>query len=102
MADAGPRLSLQSLKVLGALMSANDKLSGVEISRFTALPSGTLHPILFRLESCGWLKSAWETADSSALGRPRRRFYSLTSLGRKAAVDVLEELKIFTGIASRG
>src|SRR5439155_14399820 len=50
-----PRLTDQNLKVLALLMSrANDELSGAEIGRATKLLSGTLYPILLRLEEAGW------------------------------------------------
>nr|WP_244197375.1 PadR family transcriptional regulator [Amycolatopsis coloradensis] len=56
---------------------------GLEICGAAGLPSGTIHPILTRLEKAGWLRSRWERIDPSELGRPRRRYYSLdpNSLG---------------------
>ncbi|MET8848468.1 helix-turn-helix transcriptional regulator [Amycolatopsis sp. NPDC004625] len=54
---------------------------GLELSAATQLPSGTLHPILARLESLGWLESHWENADPRAEGRPRRRYYKLSPDG---------------------
>lgn len=89
-----PRLSKQALKVLGALMtSPRDELSGAEIGRATKLPSGTLYPILSRLEQAHWLESRWETDDPHTLGRPRRRFYHLTRLGAKSARAAFGELE---------
>lgn len=77
-----PRLSAQTLKVLGALMSSTrDELSGADIGRGAKLASGTLYPILSRLEASGWLASRWEVEAPSELGRPRRRYYRITSLG---------------------
>jgi DNA-binding PadR family transcriptional regulator len=89
-----PRITGPTLKVLGALLSAGVvELSGAQISRATELPSGTLYPILFRLERAGWLTSRWEEEDPKTLGRPRRRFYQVTALGARnarAAVKGLE------------
>ena len=69
-----PRITTQTIKVLAALMSrTEDGLSGAEIGRTTSLASGTLYPILFRLEEAGWVESRWETEDPHELGRPRRR-----------------------------
>ena len=48
---------------------------GVEIGAQAGLPSGTVHPILARLEGVGWLTSRWEDADPRAVGRPARRYY---------------------------
>ena len=81
-----PRLTTQTLKVLGTLMAHNgDGLSGAEIGRVAKLHSGTLYPILLRLEQAGWLKGHWEAEAPQELGRPRRRFYQLTGTGARNA-----------------
>jgi len=76
-----------------------DGISGAEIGRTTSLASGTLYPILFRLEEAGWVESHWETEDPHELGRPRRRFYNITGLGageaRRAFHEVVLPLKEF-------
>jgi DNA-binding PadR family transcriptional regulator len=91
--DKQPRLSSQTLKVLGTLMACpSDELSGAEIGKRTKLASGTLYPILFRLEGVGWLQSRWETEDPSVLGRPRRRFYRITVEGAKKVQEVVRDL----------
>ena len=61
--------------------ASRDGLSGVEIGRETKLASGTLYPILLRLEQAGWLDSRWEIEDPRSLGRPRRRLYRMTGVG---------------------
>lgn len=88
---AEPRMTSQTIKVLAAI-SANARMSGADIGRQTKLPSGTLYPILLRLEGAGWLSSEWEYGDPAALGRPRRRFYQLTGEGAKQARAVAQEL----------
>lgn len=89
-----PRLSTQTLKVLGILMAGpQTELSGAEIGRATNLASGTLYPILLRLEQAQWLKSRWEAGDPKALGRPRRRFYRVTALGSRRVEAAFKELK---------
>jgi PadR family transcriptional regulator, regulatory protein PadR len=91
--DKQPRLSSQTLKVLGALMSCpSAELSGAEIGKRAKLPSGTLYPILFRLEAAGWLQSKWEAEDPAVLGRPRRRFYRITGQGMKKVQEVVHDL----------
>lgn len=90
----GPRLSASSLKVLRALLEANGgELAGSEISKVASLQSGTLYPILMRLEEHGWLGSRWEDGDPKALGRPRRRYYRLTGIGATQARAALHELR---------
>ncbi len=89
-----PRLSTQAIRVLGELMTpAVTELSGAEIGKRTKLASGTLYPILLRLEDAGWLKSRWETEDPGLLGRPRRRFYKVSALGAKKAQAAMVDLK---------
>lgn len=61
------------LQVLVADPSA--ELYGLELCRAAGLPSGTIHPILARLEKAGWVISRWEEVDVHREGRPRRRYY---------------------------
>jgi hypothetical protein len=68
-------------------------LKRAEISRATKLASGTLYPILFRLERAGWLESRWEAEEPKALGRPRRRFYWVTELGAQNARAAVKDCK---------
>jgi PadR family transcriptional regulator, regulatory protein PadR len=94
MSSNQTRMSSPTLKVLGLLLSSgHNELSGAEIGRATKLASGTLYPILFRLEKAGWLQSRWETGDASALGRPRRRLYLVTPLGKQNATAAFKELE---------
>ena len=98
---SGPRITTQTLKVLGTLMTHNaDGLSGAEIGRAAKLQSGTLYPILLRLEQAGWLKSHWESETPQELGRPRRRFYELTGMGaRKAKLAFRDVTSTIGGLA---
>lgn len=49
---------------------------------------GTLYRALGRLEQMGLVTSVWEDAQLAAdEGRPRRRLYSITDAGRKAAAE---------------
>jgi DNA-binding PadR family transcriptional regulator len=54
---------------------------GLDLMRATALPSGTLYPILVRLQRAGWVNSAWEEIDPVQAGRPARRYYRITADG---------------------
>ena len=72
------------------------EFSGAEIARSTKLPSGTLYPILLRIEEAGWAESHWEAGDPRDLGRPRRRFYKVTGIGASRARTALQEMKVFT------
>jgi DNA-binding PadR family transcriptional regulator len=88
-----PRITGPTLKVLKELLQApTTDLSGADIGRSSGLPSGTLYPILLRLEAAGWLSSQWETAKPTEIGRPRRRLYKLTGTGARAARAAFEEI----------
>lgn len=54
---------------------------GLEICELAGLASGTIHPILARLEREQILESRWEDVDPREKGRPRRRYYRLTPDG---------------------
>ena len=92
------RLSQQGLKVLRFLMETpREGRSGAEMSKATKVGSGTLYPMLARLEAAGWLKSEWEVIDPSEAGRPRRRFYRLTAVGQNSARAALADLQMTAG-----
>jgi PadR family transcriptional regulator, regulatory protein PadR len=80
------RMTLQTLQVLRVLLSDPlDEHYGLEISRESGLPTGSIYPILTRLEAAGWAVSAWEDIDESRQGRRRRRYYQLTVEGAENA-----------------
>jgi len=98
MAKETPRITTQTLSILGAFTSSQPhKLSGAEIAKRSNLQSGTLYPILARLERAGWLESQWEIGDPCQLGRPRRRLYQLTGLGEKNALAAYKEISGMIG-----
>lgn len=77
-----PRMTIPTQYVLTTLLAEPDReLYGAEIGAAAGLPSGTIHPILARLEGVGWLTSRWEDIDASAAGRPARRYYRLSAEG---------------------
>jgi DNA-binding PadR family transcriptional regulator len=91
--DNEPRMTTQTLRVLGAILdTSGGELSGAQIGKVAKLQSGSLYPILMRLEDAGWLSSRWETEEPTALGRPRRRFYRLTGLGQTRARAAFQDL----------
>ncbi len=81
-----PRMTTSVLKVAAALLAdpAAERY-GLQLMQATGLPSGTLYPILVRLERAGWVESRWEQTDPAAEGRPTRRYYRLTPDGVVAA-----------------
>jgi PadR family transcriptional regulator PadR len=82
-------MSLQTLRVLESFLeNPHHELSGADLQKLGDLASGTLYPILLRLESAGWSVSRWEVIDPIATGRPRRRLYRLTPGGLARAREV--------------
>jgi PadR family transcriptional regulator PadR len=82
------RISPQTLAVLGSLLEHPAQWRhGYSLSQQTELPSGTLYPILMRLEKLGWLETRWE--EPGNLGRPPRHLYRLTGQGRAWATEEL-------------
>jgi PadR family transcriptional regulator PadR len=61
---------------------------GLEIIERTGLPSGTVYPLLARLENAGWITSRWEDGDDNARG-PRKRIYEVTPAGAEQAREAL-------------
>src|SRR5579859_449016 len=75
------RLSRQTLAVLEALLvRPGEWHHGYSVSQQTGIPSGTLYPILMRLEKLHWLETEWEAAKTP--GRPPRHLYRLTGAAR--------------------
>jgi PadR family transcriptional regulator, regulatory protein PadR len=84
--QSGPRMTLPTQLVLRALLTEPTReMYGLQICTDAGLPSGTIHPILARLEGLGWLESRWEDASPHEQGRPRRRYYRLTTDGAERA-----------------
>ncbi len=61
---------------------AGEPLWGKLVMARTGLGSGSVYPILRRLEGAGWISGEWEAAVTPGQGRPRRRFLCLTDAGR--------------------
>jgi PadR family transcriptional regulator PadR len=92
------RLSGPTLRVLKWLLEKPlNEVSGAEVSRAVGVGSGTLYPLLARLERANWLASKWEQVDPVEVGRPRRRLYKLTGLGQNRARSALSEFQLTLG-----
>jgi DNA-binding PadR family transcriptional regulator len=83
--SATPRLTPQTIAVLRVLLAtASTPRYGLDIAREAGLATGTVHPILARLEQAGWVEKFWEEPVEDA-GRPRRRYYRFTAGGAEQA-----------------
>jgi|SRR5690242_21402560 PadR family transcriptional regulator len=104
--QSGPRMTLPTQLVLRALLAdPATEMYGLQICAAAGLASGTIHPILARLEGLGWLESRWEDIKPQEQGRPRRRYYRLTSDGiefaRVALARATTPVSAITGLRAR-
>lgn len=90
MAEPLRRTSMATRALLSVLLETpSEDRYGLDLGSQAGLKSGTLYPILDRLEQQGWLSSHWETGTPSDHGRPRRRYYRLTGQGVVLARETL-------------
>jgi PadR family transcriptional regulator, regulatory protein PadR len=96
------RLTRPTALVLAAI--ARGTRHGFDILDLTGLQSGTVYPILRRLEEAGLLRSRWEAVERArAEQRPPRRYYEITGAGAEALQEALERhpdaLRVIAGAA---
>lgn len=90
-----------SISLLLLSLLSRSEMYGYEILQEAArrsakafeLKEGTLYPALHHLEKKGMIRSEWRTGDN---GR-ERKYYSLTSKGKKAARDYERQWHHLTG-----
>jgi len=76
---------------------------GFDILDATGLPSGTVYPILRRLEQDGLASSRWEAARlAQQEQRPPRRYYLLTASGTALLEEARERFPILSAAPVRG
>jgi PadR family transcriptional regulator, regulatory protein PadR len=82
----GVRVTMTVARVLRLFLDEPDAPHyGLELMKATGFRSGTLYPVLARLERTGWIRSQREDIDPVTEGRPPRRYYQLTGEGQTAA-----------------
>jgi len=85
-------LSVSALAVLGAVSRA--VRYGFDIMDATGLPSGTVYPVLGRLERDGYVRSRWESQVlAQREKRPPRRYYEITASGARALAESAEHYR---------
>jgi len=87
-----PRITSAVVDVLDVLLSGDADLYGLKIARRAGLQTGSVYPILARLEEFGWVESHWERDERDERG-PRRRFYHLTLEALPAARAIIRQRK---------
>ena len=87
------RLTYPTALVLQALLDGHHH--GFDIMEATNLPSGTVYPILRRLDAEGLVKSHWEKEGVARREqRPPRRYYKLSAAGRALLVKASERYPV--------
>jgi PadR family transcriptional regulator, regulatory protein PadR len=77
------RIGKTTIDVLAVLLDSDQPRWGLEIIKLTGRPSGSVYPLLDRLERAGWVTSCWD--DDNDRRGPRRRMYRLTADGAAEA-----------------
>ncbi|MBX6330762.1 MAG: PadR family transcriptional regulator [Gemmatimonadaceae bacterium] len=85
-------LSPTSLATLQAI--ADGVRHGFEIMGVTGLASGTVYPVLARLEEAGLVRSRWEApVIARREKRPPRRYYQISAAGTRALAHSIEHYR---------
>ena len=88
-----PPLSYNATLVLQAMTQGNQY--GFEIMRVVGLPSGTVYPLLRRLEATDLVQSDWEDEGAAhADRRPARRYYRATEKGEVALAEARKRIAV--------
>jgi DNA-binding PadR family transcriptional regulator len=82
-------LSHHARNIISVLADGDVWRHGYELSQKANVRSGTLYPLLLRLESQGVLEAEWRP--STGPGRPPRHVYRLTGEGRALAQEQASE-----------
>jgi DNA-binding PadR family transcriptional regulator len=97
--DRPPRISKQTRLLLQELLAAPQAWRhGYDLSQETQIKSGTLYPLLMRLEEQGFLESRWDEPERE--GRPPRHAYRLTA-GGVALARELRKTPLLRKLAAR-
>lgn len=89
-------LSLSALAVLGAV--SQGIRYGFDIMDAAELPSGTVYPVLGRLERDGYVRSRWESQTvAQREKRPPRRYYEVTASGSRALAESVDHYRTLGG-----
>jgi PadR family transcriptional regulator PadR len=97
-----PRLNLTYPTALVLQALARGFHYGFDIMDATGLPSGTVYPILRRLDREGLLKSTWEKqVTAQREQRPPRRYYEITNAGEAMLAEAVERYRALDHAVAR-
>jgi len=82
---------------------ANGSTHGFDVIDATGLASGTVYPILRRLEEESLVSARWENVSvARSEARPPRRYYELTSAGEEVLEKALKKYRLTQAKSARG
>jgi PadR family transcriptional regulator PadR len=98
------RKTVQTQAILAALLTDLTRPQyGLELAKAAGLPSGTIYPMLARLEREGLVVSEVEDISASEAGRRPRRYYRLTGAGERiASTEIAATMKHLSPRTSGG
>jgi DNA-binding PadR family transcriptional regulator len=97
-----PRLNITYPTALVLQALARGSHYGFDIMDATSLPSGTVYPILRRLDREGLLTSAWEKQTiAQREQRPPRRYYEITGAGETMLAEAISRYRTLEQVARR-
>ena len=93
-------MTYQTALVLEAL--AAGRHHGFDIMDATDLPSGTVYPILRRIEEAGLVRARWERDGAARREqRPPRRYYELTAGGTARLAEARARFRAMEALGAR-
>jgi PadR family transcriptional regulator, regulatory protein PadR len=93
-------MTYQTALVLEAL--AAGRQHGFDVMDATDLPSGTVYPILRRIEEEGLVRARWEREGTARREqRPPRRYYELTPAGAARLEDARRRFRALATLGAR-
>ena len=93
------RITYPTSLVLQALLQGHHH--GFDVIDATGLPSGTVYPILRRLDAEALVRSRWEKEGVARREqRPPRRYYELTPSGRIFAAEAVGRYRTLHDVAA--
>jgi PadR family transcriptional regulator, regulatory protein PadR len=93
------RLTYPTTLVLQALLHGHRH--GFDVMDAVGLPSGTVYPILRRLDAEGLVRSNWEREGVARREqRPPRRYYELTPAGRALAHEAVSRYRTLQDVTT--
>lgn len=85
------RLTPATIDVLRVFLGSKKPVWGLQIVKSTERPSGSIYPILDRLENAGWVVGLWEENEERV--GARRRYYALSEGARVASAEAIAEFE---------